>query len=87
MPSIFFSRTRSAMAMTSLALLTWNGSSAGRVSAAYGRLFELSCDLEGSGFAGDQPFRLQLSIWKDGLPLDALPAQGWIEFVPAQPSD
>ena len=76
-----------AMLTSEGVVLTGNGSSAGRVSAAYGRLFELSCDLEGSGFAGDQPFRLQLSIWKDGLPLDALPAQGWIEFVPAQPSD
>jgi hypothetical protein len=32
-------------------------------------------------------FRLQLSVWRDGLPLDAIPAQGWIEFVPAMPSD
>jgi alpha-amylase/alpha-mannosidase (GH57 family) len=76
-----------AMLTSEGVVLTGNGDSAGRVSAAYGRLFEMSCDLEGSGFDADQPFRLQLSIWRDGLPLDALPAQGWIEFVPAQPSD
>ena len=76
-----------AMLTSEGVVLTGNGDSAGRVSSAYGRLFEMSCDLEGSGFDADQPFRLQLSIWRDGLPLDALPAQGWIEFVPAQPSD
>lgn len=29
---------------------------------------------------------LQVSIWKDQLPLQSLPEQGWIEFVPASPS-
>ncbi len=29
---------------------------------------------------------LQVSIWKDQLPLESLPAQGWIEFVPASPA-
>lgn len=57
------------------------------VSAAYGRIFELACHFERCGFQADQPFRMQLSVWRDGLPLDALPAQGWIELIPASPAD
>ncbi len=76
-----------AMLTSEGVVLAENGRTRGTVSAAYGQMFELSCDLERNGFATDQPFRLQLSIWRDGLPLDALPAQGWIEFVPAQPSE
>jgi hypothetical protein len=25
--------------------------------------------------------RLQFSLWKDGLPMDAVPQQGWLEAV------
>jgi hypothetical protein len=57
------------------------------VAAAYGHTFELSCHFERCGFRADQPFRMQTSVWRDGLPLDALPAQGWIEFVPESPGD
>jgi len=65
------------------------GGASGRdgITAAYSRTFELSCELERFGFSPDQPFRVQFSVWRDGLPLDALPAQGWIEFVPASPVD
>jgi len=59
----------------------------GAVRAAYGRTFELALNLEAAGFEADELFRMQLSVWRDGLPLDAIPAQGWIEFVPAMPSD
>jgi alpha-amylase/alpha-mannosidase (GH57 family) len=57
------------------------------ITAAYNRTFELSCQFERFGFEPDEPFRMQFSIWREGLPLDALPAQGWIEFVPALPAD
>jgi hypothetical protein len=57
------------------------------VNAAYSRTFEFSVGLEEFEFEADEPFRMQFSIWRDGLPIDALPAQGWIEFVPALPAD
>ncbi|HUS08641.1 MAG TPA: glycoside hydrolase family 57 protein [Bryobacteraceae bacterium] len=31
--------------------------------------------------------RFQLSLWQQGLPVDALPPQGWIEFSTAEPVD
>lgn len=55
-------------------------------NCAYRRIFELGVDLELLGIDPGQPVRLQLSLWRDGLPADALPAQGWIEFVPANPT-
>ena len=67
--------------------LAGDGVTRDAVQAAYGRTFELSFSLETCGFDAGQPFRMQLSVWRDGLPLDALPAQGWIEFVPAVPAD
>jgi hypothetical protein len=30
-----------------------------------------------------QPVKFQFSLWKDGLPLDAIPQQGWIELETA----
>ena len=31
-----------------------------------------------------QPVNFQLSLWQGGLPVDALPAQGWIELATAE---
>jgi alpha-amylase/alpha-mannosidase (GH57 family) len=30
--------------------------------------------------AADQPIRFQFSLWKDGLPMGAVPQQGWLEL-------
>ena len=30
----------------------------------------------------DQPIRFQFSLWKDRLPMDAIPQQGWLEAPP-----
>jgi hypothetical protein len=30
---------------------------------------------------------MQISVWRDGLPVDALPRQGWIEISTANPLD
>ena len=53
---------------------------------AYGRVFELSVDLELLNIDPNQPVRLQVSLWSGGLPADALPLEGWIEFTPNQPT-
>jgi len=31
------------------------------------------------GYSRGQPIRFQFSLWKDGLPMDAVPQQGWLE--------
>ncbi len=60
-----------------------HNSSAAAGRCAYLRVVELAVDLAMLGIAADQPVRFQLSVWRRGLPADALPADGWIQFVPA----
>ncbi len=55
--------------------------------AAFNRIFEMSVPLNQLGARPDHPLRFQLSLWRDGLPLEAAPVQGWIEFTPAEPSE
>lgn len=48
------------------------------VKCAYDRIFELRVSRRAIGVA--EPVKFQVSIWKAGLPLDALPQQGVIEL-------
>lgn len=54
---------------------------------AWGRFFEARLSLPALGVNPGQGLRLQLSLWKDGLPVDALPHQGWLEISTAEPAD
>ncbi|WP_035957745.1 glycoside hydrolase family 57 protein [Bryobacter aggregatus] len=47
--------------------------------AAYDQIFELR--ISQRAVAKAHPIRFQVSVWKDGLPLDALPQQGSIELL------
>jgi len=49
------------------------------LKAAYDRIFELRVAQRAIGVA--QPIKFQMSVWKGGLPLDALPQQGVIELL------
>ncbi len=53
--------------------------------AAFGRIFEMAAPLELMGAHAEKPLGFQLSLWRDGLPLEAAPVQGWIEFIPSDP--
>ncbi len=53
----------------------------------YRNIFEFALDLEAVQIAASAALRFQLSLWRDGLPADAVPQQGWIEFVPADTAD
>ncbi|WP_321473426.1 glycoside hydrolase family 57 protein [uncultured Paludibaculum sp.] len=57
------------------------------VQCAYSQIFELSVDLLSVGGRSTEKIELQMSLWRDGLPLEAAPAQGWLELVPSEPSD
>lgn len=48
------------------------------VTAAHGKIFEMQVAMRGIG--GHAGLKFQASIWKGGLPLDALPQQGVIEL-------
>jgi alpha-amylase/alpha-mannosidase (GH57 family) len=55
------------------------------VEAAYRRIFELRIPLTAVHVQVGQAVRFQLSVWQSGLPMDALPPQGWIEFSTGDP--
>jgi hypothetical protein len=59
----------------------------GALKAAYRRVLEIAVPLASLGGGPDAPVRFQLSLWEDGLPLDAQPAQGWIQFIPSKLED
>lgn len=56
----------------------------GALKAAYRCVLEIEVPLAALGGLSYMPVRFQLSLWEDGLPLDAQPAQGWIEFIPSE---
>lgn len=58
-----------------------------RVSCAYLRIFECAVDLEGIEASPSAPLQIQVSLWREGLPLEAAPPHGWIEFVPGEPAE
>jgi len=49
------------------------------------KVLELSVPLAALAVAPGDSLRLQLSLWKQGLPLDALPAEGWLVISTAEP--
>lgn len=57
------------------------------VEAAQGKICELRLALAAMGIPAGHAVKFQLSLWQAGLPMDALPPQGWIEFSTAEPAD
>jgi hypothetical protein len=46
--------------------------------AALERIFELQLKLAALGVPSDQPFEFQVSLWRENLPLESLPLDGWL---------
>ncbi len=57
------------------------------VQHAFSKIFEVRVPLASVGAAMRQPVQFHLSLWQDGLPLDAVPQQGWIEVSTTEPSE
>jgi alpha-amylase/alpha-mannosidase (GH57 family) len=57
------------------------------IEASFGRVCEVRFSLASAGIAIGQDVRFQLSLWQGGLPMDALPPQGWIQFSTAEPME
>ena len=55
------------------------------IAIAWQRILEVRLSLATLGAATGDRVRVQLSLWKDGLPLDAVPRQGWLEIGTAEP--
>jgi hypothetical protein len=50
---------------------------------AFQNILEAGIPFASLGAAADQPIRFQFSLWKDGLPMGAIPQQGWLELPAA----
>jgi alpha-amylase/alpha-mannosidase (GH57 family) len=57
------------------------------VESVFEKVAEVRVSLSAFSVSFGQPVRFQLSLWQAGLPLDALPAQGWIEAATAESVD
>jgi hypothetical protein len=47
---------------------------------AFRNILEASVPLTAIGATPGQPVHFQFSLWKDGLPIVAVPRQGWLEL-------
>jgi alpha-amylase/alpha-mannosidase (GH57 family) len=56
------------------------------VECAYGRILEARIPFESVGIAENAGVRFQFSIWQGGLPIDAVPQQGWLELPTTDPA-
>jgi alpha-amylase/alpha-mannosidase (GH57 family) len=52
---------------------------------AFRKILEAGVPLAGLGAVAGQSVRFQFSLWKDGLPMDAVPQQGWLELPATTP--
>lgn len=57
------------------------------IESVYGRICEVRISLASLGIPFGHDLRFQLSLWQGGLPMEALPPQGWIHVSTAEPMD
>jgi hypothetical protein len=56
------------------------------VECAFSRVLEVRIALESLGIPKGGGLRFQFSLWREGLPLDAAPQQGWLEMRTTDPA-
>jgi hypothetical protein len=54
---------------------------------AFARVLEGRISLAAMGVAPGSALRFQFSLWRSGLPLDAVPQQGWLEIRTTDPAE
>jgi hypothetical protein len=57
------------------------------VQCALGRVLETRISLKALGVAAGNGLRFQLSLWRSGLPIDAVPVQGWLTMRTTNPTE
>jgi hypothetical protein len=55
------------------------------VECAFARVLEARISLPAMGVAPGGGLRFQFSLWQSGLPMDAVPQQGWLEMRTTDP--
>jgi len=73
--------------VTELMLATAPEPAAQAVEFAFKNVLEARVSLAALGARGSGPVRFQFSLWQGGLPMDAVPQQGWIEMPGAEHGD
>jgi len=73
--------------VTELKLATAPEPAAQAVEFAFKNVLEARLSLAALGARGSAPVRFQFSLWQGGLPMDAVPQQGWIEMPRADQAD
>jgi alpha-amylase/alpha-mannosidase (GH57 family) len=58
----------------------------GAVECAFARVLEMRIALAALGIAEGCGLRFQSSLWEGGLPVDAIPHQGWLEMKSTDPA-
>ncbi|MBI3473306.1 MAG: glycoside hydrolase [Candidatus Solibacter usitatus] len=56
------------------------------IECQYRNVLEIAMPLDGLGAGSGAPVRFQLSLWQDGLPMDAIPPYGWLA-ISTSPGD
>ena len=57
------------------------------IQCAFSRILEARFPLAAAGVADGRGVRFQLSLWHAGLPIDAVPQQGWLEMATTSPAE
>jgi hypothetical protein len=53
---------------------------------AWVKILEIRLSLDALGEETGEPIGIQVSLWRDGLPLDAVPQSGWLEMATTNPA-
>jgi hypothetical protein len=63
------------------------GASTASVECAFARILEVRLSLAALGVRQGHGLRFQFSLWQGGLPMDAVPQQGWLELRTTDPGE
>ncbi len=81
--TVRFDYGRAKVTELKLAAAAAGAGDAAAVEFAFQQVLEARLALADLGAAAASPVRFQFSLWQGGLPMDAVPQQGWIEMPPA----
>jgi alpha-amylase/alpha-mannosidase (GH57 family) len=73
--------------VTEIKLAAATEATAAATEFAFGQILEARLSLAALGVRDGAPVRFQFSLWQGGLPMDAVPQQGWIEMPTTEPAE